>query len=534
MKTKLISLFIFIATIIFYIFTLSPSLAWGDGTRLQSEAISGESLILSEMTSDEFSPDPFIFSKVGVTAWDHPLYIVLGQMLVRALPFVDSLWLVNLISAIFGAASIVLVFQLCYRHTNSLLTSGYASSALAVSHTFWWHSSTPEVYTLFIFLLLASYSFFDTYEKNNSTLHLFLAAFFLGLAASNHILAFLAFPTLGLYFLLSGKFHVQVFDWRKTTLPLFGFLIGFSLYIIQLVRITRSLPLNDIAGPIVGSTFFSNLSLSPLVIAESFLKYLLFLLLQFGPLGIVLGLIGLRTGNKKLLSFYIVYMLFGVFYRVSDQFAFFLTSHVFFAFLMGFGLNYILNTWDKKPRFVLTFILFLTIILTPPFYHSLPAFADRFGMDDSSLDIPQVGIGVRNGLAYYIDPYKRRDYDAYDFGTQILDDLPPNAIVIAEWFTDTDEYFVLRHFTKVEQIRPDVTVLGWMTIDPASFDPQLVLDVIEESFPQRPVYLASLSERFYASSKLIKMYCIMPENNLYRLYPKDDDRQCLGIGSITE
>jgi hypothetical protein len=249
----------------------------------------------------------------------------------------------------------------------------------------------------------------------------------------------------------------------------------------------------------------------------------------------VLGIVGMRIGNKKIISFYIVYLVFGIFYRVSDQFAFFLTSHVFFALLMGIGLNHLFTIWDKKPRFILTSILFLSIILTPPFYRILPTLADRFGMDDTSLEIPNVGTGVRNGLAYYIDPYKRGDYEAYNFGTQTLNKLPADAVVIAEWFTDTDEYFVLRYFNKVEGVRPDVTVYGWMTVAPASFDSQLVMDVIKESFPEHPVYLASLSEKFYASSKLIEMYCIIPENNLYRLYPKDKDNpQCLDIDSITE
>lgn len=526
---------VFILTAVFYIYTLSPSLAWGDGTRLQSEVISGESIILAEMPANVFSPDPYIFSKVGVTAWDHPLYIVLGHLLVKAFPSINSLWLVNLISAIFGAGSIVLVFQIGYRLTNSLLVSGYAAIALAVSHTFWWHSSTPEVYTLFIFLLLVSYSFFDRFELKNKTQHLFLAAFFLGLAASNHILAVLAFPALGLYFVWSQRINLRELNWRKNFLPLLGLPLGFSLYIIQFIRITQNFPLNEIAGPIIGSTFLSGLSFSPSVLGESLLKYLLFLALQFGPIGIILGVIGLRKGNKKIVSFYVIYMLFGVFYRVSDQFAFFLTSHVFFAFLIGIGLNHVFNIWDKKPRFILRFTLILTIILLPSFYHVLPTLADRFNMDDAYLAIPDVGTGIRNGLAYYIDPNKKDDNLPYEFGTETLNNLPINALVISEWFTDTDEYFVLRHFTKVEQIRPDVTLIGWMTIDPTSFDSQLVLDIIEESFSKHPVYLASLSERFYASSKLIKMYCVMPENNLYRLYPKKDgNMQCLGIESITE
>jgi len=74
---KLSAFLVFVVTTSFYFYSLLPSLAWGDGTKLQSEAISGESFVLAEMPPDEFIPDPFIFSKVGVAALEHPLYIIL-------------------------------------------------------------------------------------------------------------------------------------------------------------------------------------------------------------------------------------------------------------------------------------------------------------------------------------------------------------------------------------------------------------------------------------------------------------------------
>jgi len=78
-------------------------------------------------------------------------------------------------------------------------------------------------------------------------------------------------------------------------------------------------------------------------------------------------------------------------------------------------------------------------------------------------------------------------------------------------------------------------VIGWANQDPFSFDSQLALDTVETSFPERPVYLASLSDKFYAAPKLIEMYCIIPDNNLYRLYPKGTTNlQCLGNDSVTE
>ncbi len=537
-------LLVFTLTTIFYLYTLSPSLAWGDGVKLQSDVILGESFILTEMTTSQFTPDPYPFAKVGVAAWDHPLYVMLGHTLVKIFPFINSLWLVNFISAVFGIASVVLVFHLSYQKTESLFASGYAAFALAVSHTFWWNSVTPEVYTLFIFLLLLSLYLFDQYERTNKTSSLIYSGLFLGLAASNHILAFLAFPAIILYFLFSKKYRqVDTNNLKRIFPALFGFLVGFSIYLIQFMRISQSIPLDQLTGSSVGSTFLNSLStLTPAIIAESLITYLLFLTLQFGPLGIVLGALGIRRifinadrSAYKILSDYIVFTLFGIFYRVTDQFAFFLTSHVFFALLMGIGLNHLITTLRNKPRFILTCILTLTIVLTPPFYHSLPRLAECNGVDDSFLNIPQIGTGVRNGFAYYLDPYKRNDFNAYNFGNETISSLAINAVVIAEWYTDTDEYFVLRYFHKVEGLRTDIIIYGFPTDDPFSFDSQLTLDVIENSFPKRPVYLASLSDKFYAASELIQEYCIVPENNLYRLYPNEgNDLPCLDIDSVTE
>jgi hypothetical protein len=597
---RLNTFLVFILTTIFYIYTLLPSLAWGDGVKLQSEAIAGESFVIAEMTSDEFSPDPFIFSKVGVAAWDHPLYIVLGHLLVKAFPFIDSLWLVNLISAIFGAASVALLFLISYRFTHSLLASCYASFSLAVSHTFWWHSSTPEVYTLFVFLLLVSFTLFDQFEKTDRSIFLVSSAFFLGLAASSHILAFLAFPAVGLYYLLSksdrsfrisftpslrgghpersecsssavegsrrsnlpslvrdcfGKNTLATLapgahlpraqvPWSAgVTKPFLGFLAGFSLYIIQFLRMSANFPLNEIMGPVVGSTFLSQLgTISPLLLGESLLSYLFFLTVQFGPVGLGLGVLGIRKvfndqdlSLRKIIAFFILFALFGIFYRVTDQFTFFIASYLFWAILMGIGANYLFQMIPEKRRVFFPVILGLLLLVTPFFYTSLPHLAERVGLNDSSIGIPQIGIGIRDGLAYYINPNKREDYQAYDFGEQTVSSLAPNAVVIAEWYTDTDEYFILRYFTKVQKVRSDITVLGWPTHDPFTFDSQLVLQVIEESFPKRPVYLASLSERFYASSKIMGKYCIVPENNLYRLYQKENNLlHCLGKDSVTE
>jgi len=568
---KLAALLVFALTAIFYIYTLLPSLAWGDGTKLQSEAISGESFVLAEMSPSEFVPDPFIFSKVGVAAWDHPFYIVIGHLLVWTLPFIDSLWLVNFISAIFGAASVLLVFLLSYRFTGSLLAACFAAFSLAVSHTFWWHSSTPEVYALFVFLLLMSFYFFDQYERRkndgsnnrsrrrlaregnesaypryllNGDASLFFSAFFLGLAASTHILAFLIMPALGLYYLTSRSFlKFRLSEMKKLAMPTVAFSAGFFLYILQFIRMSANFPLAEIMGPVVGSTFLSQLgTLSPILLGESVLTYLFFLIVQFGPVGLILGGFGIcrisidKDGSsRKIIFSFIVFALFGIFYRVTDQFTFFITSYVFWAVLMAIGADHIFRLLSGKRRYLFSGILGIFLLATPVFYMALPSLAGRIGINDDFVGIPKIGTGVRDGLSYYINPYKHGDTSAYEFGEKTLSKLPPNSVVIAEWYMDTDEYFILRYFTKIEKYRSDVTVVGWANQDPFDFDSQLALGVIEDKFPEHPVYLASLSDEFYAASKLMEMYCITPENNLYRLYPLGmNDFQCLGSSSVTK
>lgn len=58
---------------------------------------------------------------------------------------------------------------------------------------------------------------------------------------------------------------------------------------------SRSLPLNESIGPVVGSTFLSQLgTFSPILLGGSLLTYIFFLTVQFGPVGIIFGALGIR------------------------------------------------------------------------------------------------------------------------------------------------------------------------------------------------------------------------------------------------
>ncbi len=522
---------LFAAVLGFYVYTLQPSLSWGDGARLQREAITGESFILSELVKADFAYDPLPFARLGVAAWDHPLWVMIAHALVRALPFVNSLWLANLVSAVFGAAAITALYLLCEARTHSAIASLAAALALAVSHTFWFHATTPEVYSLFAFLLLLSLLLFDHYERTQKFTALIAGVFVFGLAAADHLLAFLAIPAVGAYFFLTLRERAapaaKIAAASRPYILLAGvFLLGFSPYWIQFARMLRTFPMTQLMRPAVGETFLRGLlRMTPPLFGQSILNYLIFLILQFGPLGVIVGLYGFWKGSqastelwKKVAAFYGIYTTFGILYRVSDQFAFFLTSHIFFAIAIGLGTARIGAITPPLKRGLLVGGMCLSIAAMPPLYQALPGLLRQAGVGDATFGIPQIGTGYRDGLAFYINPNKRGDEAAYRFGRDTLAALPPNSVVIAEWYTDTDEYFVLRYFELVEHLRADVELVAWPLEDIERFDSSIALKRVADEIQTRPVYLASLDERFYAASALAREYCIVPESNLYRVY----------------
>ncbi|MBI3362639.1 MAG: DUF2723 domain-containing protein, partial [Chloroflexi bacterium] len=251
-----VSLILFVLVLSFYLYTLLPSLAWVDGMKHQQEVISGQSLTLAEFPDSLFASDPFPFARLGVAAWDHPLYVIVGHTIIQLLPGVDSLWLVNLFSAVSGAATIAVFFRLCHVHTQSLAASLVASLFLAVSHTYWFHAVTPETYQPFSFLLLSSVYLFDKHERTGQKSALIASLFVLGLAGSIHLLTFFAFPSAALYFLISGRLRRPGdIHPRRLVAPGLAFLAGFSVYLIQLFRMLRTFPIAMVMGPVAGSFF---------------------------------------------------------------------------------------------------------------------------------------------------------------------------------------------------------------------------------------------------------------------------------------
>ncbi len=384
---------IFFLALFFYLHMLEPSLSWGDGIRMQHEAVSGESYILSELFENRLADDPFPFALLGVAAWDHPLYVVIGYSLVQIgthiSPNMDALRLINSISAVFGAGSIAIFFYISIALTNSLRSAAIGGLFLAVSHTFWWHSVTPEVYTLHIFLVLLGLAFFLKFYNTGDKPALYKSAFVLGLAASNHYLALLMLPAALIYFgLNSSKIkRIPYKDIRLSVFLILSFLAGWSIILIQAARMLRTFSFHELLGPVVGSTFFPTLSF--ISILESLLLYVIILFFQFGVIGVLIGIFGFvtayRSGTeviKIILPIYLVYTIFGVIYQVADQFAFYMTSHVVFALSIPFGISHVLKKMSPANGVLFSGILVGFVALTPTLYSYTPGLLREIGLDE--------------------------------------------------------------------------------------------------------------------------------------------------------
>ncbi len=537
-------LFAFTLGLLFYFNSLQPTLSWGDGVRLQQEALTGESFILAELVEKELAYDPYPFARLGIAAWDHPLYVVLGYGLVQAASWaltINPLWVINAISALFGAASLAVFTLVGLRQSGSLAGAGLGALALMVSHTFWWHATTPEVYTLHLFLLLLSLALFLHFLETEKDGALNASALVFGLALSNHFLAALLLPPVlaGLAWQAKTGPLPGGFGRRKIMKAALFALAGAGILLVQALRMLRSFSITELVDPLVGAPFFQNLSWSGT--AASLGTYMGFLTFQFSPFGLALGLLGFRAMRRAkpeffrlLLPAYVIYALFGVIYQVADQFAFHLTSYALFALGIPFGVKQVYAQWRRPWAHALAGALAFWALLSPALLGNLPQILRSNGVQEGDLGIPQIGSGVRDGLDFYLNPNKRDDVSAVRFGVETLTALPPGSLVLAEWYFDTDEYFIFRYFQSVEAVRPDVTVVGWPLEDPFDFDPGLSVGLVEASLPQRPVFISSLNETIYGFSTLAEQYCVYPSLNLYRVEPfespRESNRRCLSPG----
>lgn len=394
----------------------------------------------------------------------YPLYTLLGKLF-TFLPTGDVAYRVNLMSAVFGAATVALLYLLILQVTTpekggriAIRTPTWpvhlggiiGALMLAVSRVFWQLATVAEVYTLNAFFMVTLLLLVTTLPRLTSLQkqkrQIWGAAFFTGLSLTHHRTIVLLYPALALYFYLNrksiranrkilissvllGLFPLLLYlylPWRGHVGSLDGTYqntwsgfwrqigaAGYGLFIFE-----------NPFGQVRDAAFYWNLLEGQFyTVVPGFTG--VFYLLWIGR-GKALVLTGLA---------FLTYLSFNLVYRVSDIEVFFIPVFLLWAIWSGVGVTLLLNIastlkYQHWPPILVTILLaiFAFIIF------------QRFGEN-------------------YTSVAEEHTWQIHDYGLDVLQQPLPvggrSAIVGI-----LGEMTLLRYFQQTENRRPDIATIA--------------------------------------------------------------------------
>jgi hypothetical protein len=292
-----------------------------------------------------------VAAKLGVAhPTGYPLYVLLGKLFTW-LPMNNVAWRVNLASAVFAAAAVVVLHGIVRRLTDRPLLSFLSVLAFAFSSTFWSQAVIAEVYTLHS-LLVASILWLLLGERGSGDgpgieeARRWQATFLLtGLSLTNHLTTVLLVPATGLA-LLWDRPRLRAKDWLAAG----GlFLLGLSVYLFIPLRWPalndgRWMTLRDFMSYVTGGQFHGALRLAAWQDPTRWRIVGRLMQEPFGWIGVglaALGVVNLAKRGRRTLALtgvtFAAFLLYGLVYIVADIAVFLLPAHAVLAVWMASG-----------------------------------------------------------------------------------------------------------------------------------------------------------------------------------------------------
>lgn len=322
-----------------------------------------------------------------------------------------------------------------------LITSVFGGLILAFSKTFWFQSTSVEVYslhllliTLVILFLLKAYvmSF-----ENDKLSHWLMFAFFLALGFTNHLTTLMILP--GTAYLYFSRYKFNSASFKKLALMIL-------LFIIVLVAIYSYLPLRASQNPILnwgnpldweriyrhvtGKQYQVWLFTSFDSAGKQFNHFWSILPFEFfvGLLLVVIGLFVTLFKSRILGWFVLITFLFTLFYSINydihDIDSYFLLAFIMLSFFAAFGALKILEM--KSLQRNLAIIILAVVIAIQLFFNFIK--------------VNQSGV-----------------YTFEDYTKAVMNTVPNNSVIFSyQW-----DYFISAsyYYQYVENFRKDVTVI---------------------------------------------------------------------------
>ncbi len=430
-----------------------------------------------------------------------------------------------------------------------VFASAVASLVLGFSSTFWLQSTVLEVYPLHLVLILLTTLFFiggleeQLRQSDILSRKLVLSVFILGLSFSNHMTTILLLPGFLYLFFFALGFNKESFLRILKLTP--EFLLGLSIYLYLPIRSSKN-PLLDWGHPATIERFFWHVSgkqfriwmFSGLDVVKKQLSYFVNnFTSEFHFIAIVCILIGifvLLKNSRRMLTFLAVLFLttivYAVNYNIFDIGSYFLLSYIAAGWAAAYGIYSLINWISDKRIWIKTSAAAVLAVL--PIIQILSHWN---GVDETKNILPR------------------------QFVSNVFSNLEQNAVVIAsQW-----DYFISPslYYKFIQNERRDITIIdksllqnrSWYFMQLQQTCPELMqkiklsaslflgelykfehdipfniniiqaywqnllIEIVEKSLPDRPVYIDARIDREFPSA-----YLRMPAGLFLRLSNKED------------
>jgi hypothetical protein len=495
-KTKLVLPFgyvcIFICATVLYIISCAPGLLWQDSGLIQYRIWHND-----------------IEGFLGL-ALSHPLFYIVA-IAAKYVPLGEFAYRVNLVSAIAAAVTVANLFLLVYLWLGKVFPAVVAAVTLALSHTFWFHASIIETYTLWSAIFTAELIMLLQYTKTQRVIYLYWLGLLNGLAIAVHNLALIPFLCYAVFFIfLLTKKNIHLKDLAIIVLL---WIVGAIPYEYLIIR--NVIQTGDVSRILASAAFGArwqgavlNTSLSTGIIKGNFL----FIFLNFPTPNFLLFFAGFfilskvspsRGFRNVLIGLILLFFIFAFRYNVPDRFAFFLPFYCMVSVFVGLGAYFFLEQINRKV-FVVLILLFS--FLPVAVYAVAPAWAEKMQFNLGTRN----NVPYRNDYKYFLQPWKTGYKGDERFANEALEAVENNAVI----FADSTTVAPLLLVQEVTGKRPDVKVVSGIISSKNA--PIFSGDTIEQILKDRPVYVVS-RHAAYCPSFVLDNYNLKPAGLLWQV-----------------
>lgn len=471
----------------------------------------------------------------------YPLYTLVGKLFSVIIPFGNPAWRINIMSAVFGAATAQILYLILKKRTgatgrgrtsgsrgpregsvqiNDLIAFGVALF-YAFTAIIWGQSNRAEVYTLNTFCLALIIYLLLLWNREKKNKWLYLTALTFGLGVGDHHLLLLAAPAIGIFVLIK--------NWKIIINP--KIVLGCLAVLALGLSVYAYLPIRTSMAPYDNPAFIEH---SGLYTWDSFISFV--------NRKIYGGTVNVPTdqatqeASKEHLPEWIV--------GIRDFFADYGTrlinnngtglvpllkmiSREYFYIPLFLFLPGIYRLFKKDPHWawfiMLLFFCYTSVLLiftpidadtgdvlafsTEPFM--MPAIlvlgiimGEGMGWINGGISNKKLALGftvacmIPGALALdknFVSNNESKNYLAYDFNKLALESLPPNAYLIS---TGRDNMtFPLYYLRKIEKVRPDITLEIYYSTSPVD---EIFLRGRMEKNKGKPVFIDLLPPNYAA------------------------------------